>query len=281
MLSTPEAPPEPPARPRSSPPPLYFVNPAADWLMAGGGSITAFFLLRWFGPATRSDAVIAAAGMLSWVCNWPHFAATLWRLYHSKENIDRFPLTALLIPPVVLLGAAASFAYPETVAPAFVKLFLLWSPYHFSGQTVGITMVYARRAGFEIGRLERLALSGFVFGTYISSTARAETGLSPLTYYSIQIPTLGLPQWLATATTWLMWLCGLCLLAFVARWCLARRRPLPPIVLVPAAAQLFWFILGSSVPAFYEFVPAFHGLQYLLVAWTMHVRDASSRPCTR
>ena len=252
---------------------MYFVSPVVDWLMAGGGSIAAFLLLWKLGPSTRTGFVIAAAGALSWVCNWPHFAATLYRLYHNRENMERFPLTAFVVPPLVVLGAAASFAYPETVAPAFVKLFLLWSPYHFSGQTVGVTMVYAKRAGFEIGRLERLALSGLVFGTYVSSTARAEAGPGPIPYYGLRVPTFGLPEWIGQAATWGMWACGVAFLVLAARWCLLRRRPLPPIVLIPAAAQVVWFVFGFKAPAFYEFVPAFHGLQYLLVAWTMHVRE--------
>ncbi len=60
---------------------------------------------------------------------------------------------------------------------------------------------------------------------------------------------------------------------------MARVRLVPwvlvAIVLVPAAAQVVWFVYGFNVPSFYEFVPAFHGLQYLLVAWTMHARETS------
>lgn len=254
---------------------LYFVGRGSDWLLVGGGSIAAFLVLWAFGPSTRTPFVIAAAGWFSWVCNWPHFAATLWRLYGNKENVERFPVTAYAVAPLICLGAAACFVYPETVAPAFVKLFLLWSPYHFSGQTVGITLVYARRAGLELRGMERLALSGLVFGSYISSTARAEASAGPIPYYGISVPTLGLPAWVGDVTTWGMWLCGLGFLAWAARASLARKSPLPPIVLVPAATQLVWFVFGSRAPAFYEFVPAFHGMQYLLVAWTMHIRESS------
>ncbi|MBI5200919.1 MAG: hypothetical protein HY925_04975 [Elusimicrobia bacterium] len=256
-------------------PRLYFVNGAADWLLAGGGSIAAFAVLWAFGPPTRTAALIAAAGAFSWACNWPHFAATLWRLYHSPENTQRFPLTAFVVPLFIVAGVIGSFAYPETIAPAWVKLFLLWSPYHFSGQTVGVTMVYAKRAGFEIGKLERLALSGLVFGTYVSSTARAEAGPGPIPYYGIKVPTFGLPEWIGHAAGWGMWACGAVFLLLALRWCLDRKRALPPIVLVPAAAQVVWFVFGYRAPAFYEFVPAFHGLQYLLVAWTMHLRESS------
>jgi hypothetical protein len=41
--------------------------------------------------------------------------------------------------------------------------------------------------------------------------------------------------------------------------------------LLPAVAQFIWFVPGSMVASFQEFVPFFHSLQYLLIAWAMHL----------
>ena len=46
---------------------------------------------------------------------------------------------------------------------------------------------------------------------------------------------------------------------------------LPPIVLLPAASQFVWFMPGMQTAAFYEFVPLFHSLQYLFIAWAMQI----------
>ena len=51
-----------------------------------------------------------------------------------------------------------------------VKLFFWWSSYHFCGQTFGITMIYARRAGFDIGKWERLGLKTFIYGSFLVSS---------------------------------------------------------------------------------------------------------------
>ena len=251
---------------------LYFVNAPVDYLMIGGASLALCVVLWAFGATLRSPLAIVIAANLQWIVNWPHFSATNWRLYHRRENIAMFPVTALVVPVLVCLGAAASFSWPEDVAPYFVKLFLLWSPYHFSGQTVGITMIYARRAGFPVGTRERSALSAFVFGTFILQTARYEVGGNSK-FWGVTFPSFGLPPWVGDAALAGLWIAGVAFAVFVARWCLRERRMVPPIVLLPAASQFVWFVLGRNVLSFAEFVPFFHSLQYMLIAWSLQLKE--------
>ena len=134
--------------------PLYFVSAPVDFAMIGGLSIVTFLGLYLPGgssPLGRETRLVLAAA-LAWVVNWPHFSATSYRLYHSAANIRQYPITALVVPLLLAIGGLGSFASPTGVAPWLVKLFVIWSPYHFSGQTVGITLIYARRAGFSVGR---------------------------------------------------------------------------------------------------------------------------------
>ena len=44
-------------------------------------------------------------------------------------------------------------------------------------------------------------------------------------------------------------------------------------ILLPAITQYVWFVAGGYYPTFYMFVPAFHGLQYLLIAWMMQLKE--------
>ncbi|MFO1019692.1 MAG: hypothetical protein U0903_03225 [Planctomycetales bacterium] len=252
---------------------LYFVSPVIDFAFIGGLSIATFILLRVFYTQERTPLVIQVAAGLVWICNWPHFAATNYRLYHSRANISQYPFTALLVPWIILLGVCASIASPELIAPYFVKLFLIWSPYHFSGQTVGITLVYARRAGCVIDKLPRLALSTFVFGTFLSQTVRSEVFPEGAEFYGIRYPGLGLPEWSITFASAVMVLGGIGFAAFVVRWSLQNKRLLPPIVLLPALAQFVWFVRASTWLSFTEFVPFFHSLQYLLIAWSMQLKE--------
>ena len=262
-------------------PALYFVNRYVDWAVIGGISAAMFFVLQslfWSnGPtplvSTRQEWAWTIAAGLSWVVNWPHFSATNYRLYHSRSNIAQYPFTACVVPILLVIATAAAFAQPDGVAPFLAKLFIIWSPYHFSGQSVGISMIYARRAGFRVGKLERFAFSGFIFGTYIFSTARGESLLGDHTYYGIKVPWLGISPKIPEYVEYGMYACGALLLLLVIRWSIVNRRILPPIVLLPAAAQFIWFVPGSRIPNFNEFVPMFHSLQYMLIAWSMQLKE--------
>jgi hypothetical protein len=260
---------------------LYFVNAPVDFAVIGGMSLVAFLALWGLELRTETPTVWALAAGLSWVVNWPHFSATNYRLYHSRANISQYPITALVIPFLLMAALLASFHSAEGVAPFFIKLFMIWSPYHFSGQSLGITLIYAKRAGFPVSRMDRLALSGFIYGTFVSGTARGEVGTSPQSYFDVQVPTLGLPQWVADWAMYGMYLCGAIFLCRVVVWCVRERRWIPPIVLLPALSQYIWFIPGGEIPRFNEFVPLFHSLQYLLIAWSMQIKerlDESGRP---
>jgi hypothetical protein len=264
------SPPEP-ARP--DPRRLYFVGPATDFALVGGVSIVLFVVLKLADYTDRTYPVWTLAAWLSWIVNWPHFSSTSYRLYHSKENIRQYPITALVVPVLILAAMLASFLRPDTVAPSFIKLFLIWSPYHFCAQSLGICLLYARRAGYTPGTLERLALSGFTLGIYLTSQARSEAGVGVHRYFDVSVPTLGLPLWVPRACEAAMWFCGAAFLVFVAAWSIRNRRLLPPIVLLPALTQYVWFLPGNSVASFNEFVPFFHSLQYLLLAWSVQMKE--------
>jgi hypothetical protein len=252
---------------------LYFVNAPVDFAVIGGMSLVAFLALWGLDLRDRTQTVYLMAAGLSWVVNWPHFSATNYRLYHSKANIFQYPVTALVIPFLLMAALLASFHSAEGVAPFFIKLFMIWSPYHFSGQSLGITLIYAKRAGIQVGRMERLALSGFIYGTFVSGTVRGEVGTSPQSYFGVQVPTLGLPPQIADWAMHGMYLCGAIFLCCVAVRCVRERRWIPPIVLLPALSQFIWFIPGGEIPRFNEFVPLFHSLQYLLIAWSMQLKE--------
>lgn len=253
----------------------YLVSPATDALVMGGASIALFAACRLFEGGAGGAAIGSAweaVGAIVVALNGSHFAATSYRLYRSPAAMRQFPLTAALVPVVVLAGVAASLRWPLAVAPYFIKLFLLWSPYHYSGQTIGLSALYARRAGVALEPAERRALDGFVFGTFLASTALAESRLLRFDYMGITYPSFGLPPWVAWASAGAMALCGAAFLILSARR-RAAGRPLPWIVFVAPAAQFTWFILGPRSALFYPLVPMFHGLQYLFVSWFLHLQE--------
>ena len=125
---------------------LYFVNRWVDTLVIGGLSIVTRIALLAFYHSADTQPIYWFALILSLLVNYPHFSATVYRLYRSPDNVRRYPVTAVGLPLILFGAVGASFWQPNVIAPYFLMLFLLWSPYHYSGQTIGLTMVYARRA---------------------------------------------------------------------------------------------------------------------------------------
>lgn len=246
---------------------LYFVSAPVDGAVMGGLSIVAAVALL------RAPADLGPWPMLlALVCNWPHFAASSYRLYRSRENIRQYPQTAVLVPLVVLAGCAWALADPVRIAPMYVKLMLLWSPYHFSGQTVGICLGYARRAGVAISTGERRALDAFVLSTYLAFTAHLETGPGVRVYAGLTHPKLALAAWVGPSLDVVAVVLGGVALACWLRPRADGRR-VPAIVLLPAFAQAVWFGLGRGVEAFQLLVPFFHSLQYLFLAWAVQLKE--------
>ncbi|MEO7371235.1 MAG: hypothetical protein ABIZ69_10240, partial [Ilumatobacteraceae bacterium] len=174
----------------------YFVNAPVDALVIGGASLLLYAAFRFRPALASSPSVASIAATLVWVCNYPHFASTNYRLYHSRASIGQYPLTSYVTPLMVTAAVISCYLSPKGVAPMFVKLYLLWSPYHFSGQTLGITLVYARRTGFVIDGWLRRCLTSFIFLTFLVENAWAEVGRHVNPFYGVQYPTLGVPVWL-------------------------------------------------------------------------------------
>lgn len=251
----------------------YFVNGPIDFLCIGGSSFLLFLAFWLFYTDVRTPQVVALGIWLQWVINWPHFSMSTYRLYQSKANVAQYPITAYVIPFVVLGGMLLAFAYPTLVAPYFIKLFILWSPYHYSGQTIGITFLYCMRCGVKLNTFERRVFIGFIFLTYLLSTVRSEVSRTGFDYYGVQYPSFAVPQWLADVTEVGMWAAMILFFVAVVLWTRKNRQIIPPIVLLPALTQYLWFIQAVYMPSFQEFVPLFHSLQYMLIAWGIQLKE--------
>ena len=258
-----------PMRP-SSP---YFVNAAVDVLFIGGLSIAtalAFWALEASGrPLPGPELALG----LAWVVNWPHFSASSYRLYHSKSNLAQYPVTAVAVPLLLVAGVVGALLAPQTAGSAMIKLYLLWSPFHFSGQSRGVTLIYARRLGLSLSRLDRAACSGFFYASYFRLILGQESATGLEFLGGLSYPIFGVPSWLASGAQALEILFGIVALVLLARHGAVAGWPRVPILLLPALTQFVWFEAGSRIPAFNALVPFFHSLQYLLIAWAMQLRE--------
>lgn len=270
----------------SDPRKLYFMNFPIDFLFIGGFSLLFFFWIALIVPDMPVASLLPAALFLQYVVNYPHFSATIYRFYRSPDNIRQYPMTGIVWPLLIVLAVWAGLQSPALFAPYFITLYLIWSPYHFSGQTTGLTMLYARRSGFYIGKKERFALSAFTFGTFFVLYSRAGVKARLITdpaisssnsgeYLGIPFIDFPMPEWAFWASLAVMTAGGIAFLAMTLKWA-AQNKKLPPLILyTPALAQLFWFVIGyeTNLICFYLFVSTFHGLQYLYITWAVQLKE--------
>src|ERR1700686_2030094 len=83
---------------------LYFVNWWFDTMMIGGVSILTWAGLSMFYSGLDINAVLCFSLIANGFINFPHFSATVYRLYQSADNIRQFPVTAFILP-FVIFGA--------------------------------------------------------------------------------------------------------------------------------------------------------------------------------
>lgn len=273
---------------------VYFVSPLVDVLVAGGGaSILFFFVVLAMGRGPfqsisfeRPTWAVTTAYALMFVVNYPHFAATNFRLYQSFDRMMQFPKTSFLSPVVVCAGLAWALV-DQNFAGWYAKIFITWSGYHFCAQTKGIALLYARRLGIEIDKTSRWLLIIAVHTPWVFGALRSETFANLGPFWGVTIPR-GLPWGIAFPFAWsdvivniawgAFWVGCACMVLLILRVALKYGRFLPAAVVVPSLAQMLWFgPLGSGSAVFNEFVPFFHSLQYMLIAWLFQLKEESAR----
>lgn len=239
----------------------------------GGISILFYFFTIAAGKSIPyPHYYFAAVGFLQFMVNWPHFAATSYRLYSRKSTADSYPVTAYLAPILLVMATVACFYDTEVWAVLWARLLMFWSPYHYAGQAVGITQLYSKRAGWNLNSLERGVLKLYMFTVFLAPLLSFEYQNMP-PYYAFTLPPLGVPRWIPQV---LYFVCAIAGLIWTACW-LGRRVTLkqsaPLICLVPALSLFFWFVLAPSNRAYNVMVPLFHSLQYMLIAWVMELNE--------
>jgi len=255
----------------------YLLSPAADWLCAGGLSFTVYLIFLAIPSqvlASINPNVVKAATFLAFIGNWPHFAATNYRLYSRKENIYKFPLTALAIPLLTLAGIIMALYDADGFGRWFVKVFLIWSPYHYSGQTYGLCLMYGMRTGFSIeARLKRLIWL-FIYSSYLYYVSKTENSEMQSNFEGVYFPKFALPFWLPKIFLIVWCVLGISVLVSLLLHIRKNKKPIPLLMLLPIMTQVLWFGFGSlnSALLFFILVPFFHSLQYLYVAGATQIR---------
>lgn len=237
----------------------------------GLGSLLLFFPFLFLQSKSFNQTILEISILLLWVGNWPHFSSTLHRLYSDPRSRNDYPTTYYVLPVLFLGFVSAGLTYPHSFGSLFIKIYTLWAPYHFSGQTLGLALLYARRGNIRVEGKERYWLSMLIFSTFFVLVGTGESALWEQKLYGISFYSLDLPLF----TRWIAWfLFGTSLVAFsIAHVRASRGRgSFPVIAWIPVIAQSVWFLVGPRIEAFYQLVPFFHSIQYLPVIWLLHIQ---------
>jgi hypothetical protein len=254
----------------------YLLGPFADGFFLGPGAtiVVAGVLLTLprFGAAAAAAATTLTA-MLTFLIVGPHYAATYRRAYTSLEIIRAHPVVTIVVPVVLGVAAFLAVRYPTTIGLAYAGLYVGWSGYHYSGQSLGLAMLYPLRQGARLEAREKRLLSLPLYVSWLLSVAGlfrlSSTARNPA-YEAIRRAYLGppLPAW-GVAIGFAALAASLTGVVVVARARRARGTPLPWPTYAVLSAQIAWFTIGLYQPLFnILLVPMFHGLQYLaLTTW--------------
>ncbi len=253
-------------------------------LLVGCGAWSAPLLLLVYPMRISNSAGWAVAFYgLALFFNYPHYMATVYRAYHTREDFAKYRiftvhLTALLALTAVL--AHLSFR----MLPWIFTLYITWSPWHYTGQNYGLATMFARRRGAQPSHTVRRALYLSFLASYIVLFLSFHTGASndPL------VLSLGIPQKFSNPV---MLVSGVAF-AFLGLWALIHlveqtslRAMLPAITLW--STQFLWFLLPTLLGYIYRLplpqtrystgiLAVMHSAQYLWITSYYARREANA-----
>jgi tetratricopeptide (TPR) repeat protein len=166
----------------------WLYNPWLD-LIVGCGAWSAPLLLLTYAAANSSTLTWSVAFYgLALFFNYPHYMATIYRAYHTREDFNRYRIFTVHITGLVLLTLILSHFWFSAL-PWIFTLYLTLSPWHYSGQNYGLFMMFAKRAGAQPSENQRQALYSAFLLSYLILFLSFHSGPSndPL-FISIGIP---------------------------------------------------------------------------------------------
>jgi tetratricopeptide (TPR) repeat protein len=261
----------------------WIYRPWLDLIVGCGAwsaPLLAFALLL---PATRSHSWAVTFYLLAIVFNYPHFMATIYRAYNTRENFDKYRFVTLHVTLLILATGVLMHASPR-LFPWVFSLYIYWSPWHYSGQNYGLLMMFAKRSRATVTLAERKWLRTAFIASYCMLLGSFITGgsVDPL-ILSPGLPAhFTLPLRLALGMTFLV--CTFMGFRRMVREHGVRAMAAP---LTLAFTQFLWFVLptflelnsASQIPQTrYSsgILAVLHSTQYIWITSYFQRREAAA-----
>jgi len=249
----------------------FLLGPRADAFLLGPGATILVTVVLLSMQALGGQPAIAAgtaALWLAWIFVGPHYAATYRRAYASLDVVRAHPWVTLAAPPVLLAGAFAALRDPGGFGLFYFAAYVVWAGYHYSGQSLGLAMLYPLRQGARLDPVEKRLIAAPLYLSWILSLVgllRLSGKARNPAYDFVRGAYAGppLPAWVPPVGLGVLGASLVCI-AIVARRRARRGVPLPWPTFAVLSAQLLWFAIGLYQPFLnIRLVPIFHSLQYL------------------
>jgi len=163
-------------------------HPWLDLVVGCGAWSIPLLLLAYCSSAASTLIWSVVFYVLALFLNYPHYMATIYRAYHTREDFEKYRIFTVHITLLVVLTVIASHLWIRAL-PWIFTVYLTASPWHYSGQNYGLCMMFARRAGAKPKSVERHALYLAFLISYAVLFLNFHTGHSadPL-FVSLNIP---------------------------------------------------------------------------------------------
>jgi tetratricopeptide (TPR) repeat protein len=231
--------PSPASRPQSP----WIYRPWID-LTVGCGAWSAPLLLAGFYFANSYGRGWSVAFyFLALLSNYPHFMATVYRAYHTRDEFEKYRIYTVHVALLLALAGVVTHLW-YALLPWIFTLYICWSPWHYTGQNFGLLMMFARRAGVSPTETERRALRLSFIASFLLLMLSFHTGASG----DALILSLGLAAkfTLPARAALALFFVGASGWALVS---LARRSNFRTIlpVLTLTVTQFLWFLLPAVI----------------------------------
>ena len=256
-----------------------FVNPAFDLLLIAGGLSLVFGALFYAaGLRLTGDANLTLILLFG---NFAHFAASTVRLYTKPGAVKELPRALTLWLPIVTLGLfTAVLLYAGWLVRYIFAVFVIWSPYHYSAQTYGLSVMYAYRSGCGLTDGQKRALWWACLVPFFWALLRPNAGVAPilqgLGFHSF--PTFEATRSFASVV---LSAAALATPVVVILGLKARHAvTLPVISVMTIMTNAIWWTVFEYMHAMW-WAAIFHGIQYLAIVTVFHVRERMRAPANR
>lgn len=134
------------------------LTPTLDVLLVGGLSLLAMLAFVASGSVAAGEPVLERFAILGGLINAPHFMASYFLLYGSREATRRYPSVSLVAPLLLVAWATAGLLLFDR-EPALLRLLYVLSAvllaWHYTGQAFGMMASFSFVDGLFLEPLER------------------------------------------------------------------------------------------------------------------------------